>query len=155
MNLDAPLREPDLGDVIVQIEEGEPGCAVQANLRGVRARFGACSFIGPELVSGCHRAIQTGVSPVVRACGLERNRAPYVTQLSNAAWRVVIVGGQHLPTRPIPGSICDISRAGRGWRWRCLRRKTGSLLIFPFPDPFAQMRCSEPLFLGLSPPLLR
>src|SRR5713226_7433909 len=123
MNLNAPFIEPDLGDVIIQIQEREPGSAVQANLRGIRAQFSAGSVIGPEFVSGCHGAVQTGVIPGVRASRFERDPAPYVTQLSNAAWRVVIIGGQHLRTCPIRGSIGLVSRAGRGWRWRCLRRK--------------------------------
>src|SRR5260370_28300172 len=101
MNLKAPLREADLGDVIVQIQEREPGCAVQANLRGIRAQFRACSFVGPELVSGCHRAIQTGVTPIVCACGFERNRALYVAQFTNAAWRAATVGWWHIGFCPL------------------------------------------------------
>jgi hypothetical protein len=84
--------ELDLGDLVVEIEEGEAGGSADAEAGGADVKLSASAVVGPEFVAGGHGAIDDGGDPVVGAGGVEGNGAVGVADASDASRWIVAVG---------------------------------------------------------------
>jgi hypothetical protein len=63
------LRQLQLGDLVVEIEDGYAGAGAHANHRAADLDFGARTRIRPEAVAGGQRPVDRGLYPVILAGG--------------------------------------------------------------------------------------
>ena len=82
------LRQLQLGDPIVEIENGYGRAGVHANHRSADLDFGPRTRVRPEAVAGGQRPIDRGLDPIVLARGREADRAGRVAETRDARRRV-------------------------------------------------------------------
>jgi len=87
-NVQYPLRQLQLGNPVIEIENGNAGAGVHANHRAAKLDLRPCSGLCPETIAGGQRPIEGGLHPVVLAAGRETDRAAHIAQTRNARRRV-------------------------------------------------------------------
>ena len=74
------LRQLQLGDPVVEIENGDGGAAVQADHRPADLDLGPRTRLSPQAVAGRQRPVDRGVVPLVLAGRREADAAAHVAQ---------------------------------------------------------------------------
>ena len=82
------LRQLQLGDAVVEIEDGHAGAGVHANHRAADLDLGPRTRIRPQAVAGGQRPIDRRLDPIVLAGGRKADRAGHVAEARDARWRV-------------------------------------------------------------------
>jgi len=82
------LRQLQLGDAVVEIENGYAGAGVHANHGAADLYFGPCTRIGPQAVASGERPIDRRLYPIVLAGRRETHGAGHVAEARDARRRV-------------------------------------------------------------------
>ncbi len=116
-----PLRQLQLGGVVIDIKKCNAGFRIHANRSRTGLQFSPRILVSPQVVAGGQRTIGDSLYPVALATGLEGHRSYRIAEARNAAWRILcrtlLVRRLHLILR---------RRFLRGDSGRCLQRQQHS-----------------------------
>src|SRR5580698_4015834 len=123
---ESPLRQAQLGSLVVEIEKSDTGFRIQAHRGGADLELSTRIFVGPEIVAVGKGTILDGGDPVTLAAGLERDRAIGIAQAGDAAGRVLcwrLIGRRWLRDGLILRGLALV-----GWSLRLVWRRMGLIL---------------------------